>query len=394
MISVEYLTITQKTNTFCDSVTTFNKLLQVDSSLTIAGGKITFKDSFSCDYQITSGEILGKEQRYFHTQFSIDDDTEGALLEFSEFLKTVRTILSKVGNQPETLWDDISLHYSRLAYNIIHRIENLMRKLIANFMLTTVGVQWVDEAAPSEVKEAIGKGKRKDYINVLHNVDFIHLADFLLKPYSNTSQADIVKHVRAATTLEDIAALKQVLPESNWNRYFSVLVNCEDSYLKKQWTELYELRCKVAHNAIVSRHDYDQIRRLADDLEEKLKDAIAKLPQLRVPEAEVTDIAENAAENASLLLGDFITAWRILESQVQRKAAELGKPTLSITKAAEVLRDAGTFDESKFNALRKTFEIRNHVIHPTALTMSEVDLRGAIATIIVLIESIGCFKER
>jgi hypothetical protein len=394
MTSVEYLTITQKTNTFCNSEATFNKLLQVDSSLTITGGKIIFNESFSCDYQITSGEVHGKEQRYFHTKFSIGDETEDSLLEFSEFLKKIRTIISKVGNPPETLWDDISLHYSRLAYNIIHRIENLMRKLIANFMLTTVGVQWVDETAPSEIKEVIGKGKRNDYINVLHNIDFIHLADFLIKPYSNTSQADLTKLVRNATTLEDIASLKRVLPESNWNRYFSALVKCEDSYLQKRWTELYELRCKVAHNAIVSRQDYDQITLLSRDLEEKINDALLKLPQLKVPEAEVTDIAENAAENSNSLLGDFVTAWRILERHVQYKAAELGTPTDSITKAAEALREAGTFDETKFNALRRTFEIRNHVIHPTELTMSELDLRGAIATILLLIETIGYFEDK
>jgi hypothetical protein len=344
MISVEYFIITEKTNTFCDSVSTFNKLLQVDSTLLINGGQITFKDKFTCDYKITSGEILGKEQRYFHTNFSIQGSSDSDLIEFSEFLKTVRTILSKLGSQPETLWDDISFHYSKIAYDIIHRTENLMRKLIANFMLVTIGVQWINETAPPEVKEVIGKGKRKDYINILHNVDFIHLADFLVKPYSSTSQVELSKNIKSATTIDDLELLKSMLPESNWNRYFSTLVNCADTYLQKRWTDLYELRCKVAHNAIVSKLDFDQISALASELDEKLRDALDKLPQVKIPETEVTYIAENAATNISTILGDFISAWRLLEKQLLAKRDQLNIKTRSMPDVGKELMLMGVIN--------------------------------------------------
>lgn len=389
MTTVEYLSITEKSNTFCDSVSTFNKLLQVDSTLVINGGKIAFKDSFICDYKITSGEIQSKEQRYFHTYFSINGEGEADLVQFLDFLRTVRSILAKIGSQPETLWDDISFYYSRIAYNIIHKIENLMRKLIANFMLTTVGVQWVNETTPPEVKEVISKGKRKDYINVLHNVDFIHLADFLIKPYSNTSPLELNKKIRGAATIEDLGIIKTLLPESNWNRYFSNLVSCEDTFLQRRWSELYELRCKVAHNAIVTRQDFEQISTLAKELEEKLVDALNKLPQVKVPEAEVNNVAESAAENVSSVLGDFISVWRILEQHIDKKSAELGCKPHHTFEAMKTLRQHGVFNREQFAELREVYNIRNHIVHPTDIILSEADIILAIQKILRFIDDLG-----
>lgn len=389
MITVEYLSITEKSNTFCDSVSTFNKLLQVDSTLVINGGIIVFKDSFTCDYKITSGEIQSKEQRYFHTYFSINGENETDLAQFMDFLRTVRSILAKIGSQPETLWDDISFYYSRIAYNIIHKIENLMRKLIANFMLTTVGVQWVNEATPPEVKEVISKGKRKDYINVLHNVDFIHLADFLIKPYSNTSPLELNKKIRGATTIEDLGIIKTLLPESNWNRYFSSLVSCEDSFLQRRWSELYELRCKVAHNAIVTRQDFEQISTLAKELEEKLIDALNKLPQVKVPETEVNNVAESAAENVSSVLGDFISVWRILEQHIDKKSAELGHESHHTFEAMKTLRQHGVLNREQFAELREVYNIRNHIVHPTDIVLSEADIILAIQKILRFIDDLN-----
>ncbi len=54
MICVEYLIIVEKSNTFCDSEATFNKLLQVDSTLIVSKGVIKHKGVFSYNYLIMS----------------------------------------------------------------------------------------------------------------------------------------------------------------------------------------------------------------------------------------------------------------------------------------------------------------------------------------------------
>lgn len=305
MATVEYLAIIQKSNTFCDSVNSFNRLIQVDSAIVIKAHKIVYKNDFGCDYKINSGEVQGKEQRYFHLHFSTENESPENLDKFAEFLKSIRAVLARLESQPTTLWDDISYFYCNSSYPLIHEIENLMRKLISNFMLITVGVDWVDQASPAEIKAIIAKGKRKDF-NALHNIDFKDLADFLLKPYSSVSGEELQKKIKDATTSDDVLQIKRMLPESNWSRYFSNLVSCDDTFLQKRWMELYDLRCRIAHNALVSKADYTRIKQLTTELKEKLNEAINKLPQVQVPSEQVALVSENAAASATASLVTFL----------------------------------------------------------------------------------------
>ena len=123
---------------------------------------------------------------------------------------------------------------------------------------------------------------------MLDTVDFINLTDFLLKPYSKTDPPELHSRIEKASNIDDLKDLKQHIPESNWTRYFSDLVDCEDGYLQKRWKQLYDLRCKVAHNSIIDKSDLVNIKILVSDLEVKLQDGIKKLPQLKVPETQVS----------------------------------------------------------------------------------------------------------
>jgi hypothetical protein len=296
--------------------------------------------------------------------------------------------MSKLGGSPETLWDDISFHYSRDSYTLIYRIENLMRKLIANFMLVTVGAEWIVKSAPREIKEAISKSKRKEYLNVLHTIDFIQLADFLLRPYSTCIDQDIIMRLRKAETAEELGELKSLVPQSNWSRYFSSLVECNDEYLQKRWNDLYKLRCKVAHNAIVTKTDYDETRRLAEELAAKLEDAIKKLPQVKVPAAEVEQVAEDAASRISNLMGEFVASWRTLEEHVLDVASRHGEKTKDFKSALEVLHKNGVLHGRRDRALRLR-QLRNHVVHPTGVTVSPQQLERALSEIRDLIEVVS-----
>jgi hypothetical protein len=371
---VEYLAVIEKANTFCDSAPAFTKLLQVDSTISVAAAKISYKNIFSCQYLITSGEIEGKEQRFFHLKFGLPRTGVVDLENFALLLKSVRAMLAKIGAKVAVLWDDISFEYSRQAYEMVYSTENLMRKLITNFMLIKVGVHWVNEATPPEVKEVIGKTKREDYLNPLHNVDFIHLADFLVKPYSNTTNVDLIKQLRSVQTVDDIQKLKDQLPLSNWNRYFSNLVDCEDTYLNARWSELYELRCKIAHNAFVTKIDFETIRTLSADLNDKIRDAIEKLPQVTVPTDEVKNIAENAVQNINVVYGDFIFAWKELEEMIFEKAKSEGFSGRGVRSALMHLSKIGFVTEGDITEIELVSEIRNFVIHPSDRTPSEAEI--------------------
>ncbi|MBL8869711.1 MAG: hypothetical protein JNK90_07945 [Planctomycetaceae bacterium] len=391
---VEYLLIVQKADTFCDSKEAFTALLSVDSSIQIEGGTALFKQDLRFGYAIASGDVKGKSQRYFHLRFTANDcDTPEKIDRFAAFLKVVRSVMNRMGSQPETLWDDISFHYSTNAYKLIHRVENLMRKLIANFMLITVGAEWMDESAPKEVKEAIGKSKRKEYLNVLHTVDFIHLADFLLRPYSEVTVDQMHERLQKANSLDDLNDLKMLTPRSNWSRYFSDLVDCDDKYLKKRWDSLYDLRCKVAHNAIVDKADYEQIATIAKELEHKIEDAIRKLPQVEVPHTEIDQIAESAASSVSEMMGDFVSAWRLLEGRAIKNAGHIGGRSTNFRQAIDTLRKSGDLDSHQFTIASELSQLKNHLIHPTGVSVSTEELRNAIRSILALIAALGGFEK-
>src|SRR5262249_2738981 len=159
-----------------------------------------------------------KNQRYFHLQFTWDGDPNGppeTLERFLSLLKKVRKTVAQAEGEIETLWDDLSALYAIKAYPLIHEIENLMRRLIANFMLVTVGREWLQETLPKAVEDAVRSSKRKDYLNVLHSVDFIHLGDFLFAPYSKKTSQDLYAKLKLVQTQEDAKALLEFVPESN-----------------------------------------------------------------------------------------------------------------------------------------------------------------------------------
>lgn len=387
---VEYLVIMPKSESFCDSIETFNRLLQVDSSILINKDRIYHKNESSYKYESTGNEVTGREQRYFQLRFTMDKQTksEGEDIEnLTSFLKIIRGIIIRLGGQVETLWDDISFYYSQKAYPIIHEIENLMRKLIANFMLITIGKDWITETSPSEIQEATNKSKRKDYVNVLHTVDFIDLASFLVKPYSKKSNQELYNKLRKAQGLEDIQELQNYIPRSNWQRYFSSLVACEDTYLSKRWEDLYDLRCKVAHNAIITKVDLERILSLSNDLREKLHDALTKLPQVEVPKSEREYVAENAVTNFGGVFGEFIIAWRQLEQRLILIAKRYNYKPRNSHMAVEALRKEGHLSQKQYDHFYMLNKTRNEIVHYAAVPLSESEIRQQISEILELTNS-------
>jgi hypothetical protein len=65
---------------------------------------------------------------------------------------------------------------------------------------------------------------------------------------------------------EDAAALKDLIPQSIWKRCFADLVDCEDLYLKTCWEKLDELRCKVAHNALMTAKYLEDTQKLISEV--------------------------------------------------------------------------------------------------------------------------------
>jgi len=371
-ITVEYLAIFRRTDSFCDSASSFTRLLEVDSEIRAPGGDIHFKGERTCGFRLSDGTVATKPQRFFHLYFTWDGDPDTdleALKRFLALLKKVRGTVVQAGGEIETLWNDLSSHYAEKAYPLIHEIENLMRRLIAHFMLVTVGREWAQETLPKAVQEAVNNSKRKDYLNILHTVDFIHLGDILFRPYSKMTPQELFAKVKAVETVEDAKALQEFVPESNWKRYFATLVACEDGYLKSRWEQLYELRCKVAHNALMTSTDLEEIQKLVGDVKPILQNAIENLSEVTVSPEDAELVAETAARTVNETVGEFITCWQELEASIEHRMEILGKPNRRIYSARDLVRQ-GVLDPSWMEKYEKIRQIRNSIVHGPATAVS------------------------
>lgn len=308
---VEYLSVINSKESFCKSIPSFNNLLQSYDNVTISGNFIKF-ENVSFGYEVQFGEIKEDAQRFFHVKLNCSEKKN--LDKFKLLIKCVRTLLAKASEKPpEILWDDISSELANKAYPVVHEIENMMRKLITKFMLTNIGLAWTKDTVPKEVSESIKTKKTTPTQNYLYEADFIQLSNFLFKEYSTANSRKLVEKLGAASDISDLdlTELKELVPQSNWERYFSPIVDCKSDYLQTRWEKLYELRCMVAHNKFLCLDDYDEICRIAEEVKEKLIQAIDNLDKVHVSEAQKEDVAENIASSMNSLYGEFIRSWNM-----------------------------------------------------------------------------------
>lgn len=316
MFRVEYLVTVDQKDSFCTTAAAFNNLLKTIDGVSITKTELNF-GSLLLAYELQTGEILCDKQRYFHLKLTLQ--AESHLQQFEVLLKSIRSLLHKASGKPaQTLWDGVSLYYAQRAYPLIHDLENTMRKLITKFMITNVGLGWASETVPREVVESVkSKIARPDH-NYLYEVDFIQLSNFLFKEYTTVTMVVLADRIKKATSITDLAIddLKQAIPRSNWDRYFSALVRCEGEYLKVRWDKLYEKRNLVAHNRPIAKFDLDEIVRLCDELRSKLQQALESLDQITIADDDRELVSESAAISKSANYGEFLVLWNRLHQQL------------------------------------------------------------------------------
>lgn len=308
-LKVEYLAIINSKEGFCNSVSSFNNLIQSYGSIDIKSKWLTF-DGVKFDYDVQKGEIQNNNHVFFHVRLGCQNESNVEV--FQSLLKSIRTILAKAAEKPvEVLWDDVSSSLSTAAYPVIHEIENMMRKLITKFMLTKIGLGWTKEAVPREVLESVKTKRNTSGNNYLFETDFIQLSDFLFKPYSTANSTKLMEKVRSATSANDINIdeLKELVPTSNWERYFQPIVSCKSEYLQTRWARLYELRCLVAHNNFIGHEDYESICKISGEVKEKLGEALNKLDRINMSPEQKEEVAENIATTVSSTHAELIGVW-------------------------------------------------------------------------------------
>jgi uncharacterized protein YutE (UPF0331/DUF86 family) len=383
-IVVEYLVLADPKKGVGTTLESLRHLLQAHEEIVLDGEALRFRGK-QFSFTISAGKVVTSGDCFFHMKLGCS--APDSLVEFAAALQAIRSIVGQFSPVPaQTLWDGVGYHYATMAYPIIHRVENQMRKLITKFMFINVGVGWTKSNVPEEVHESIRASKKTEH-NFLFGTDFIQLANFLFKPYAIRSQAELTalmeSSVKANTGLLP-ADLEPFLAKSNWTRYFQQVVDCDASYLEKRWARLYELRCVIAHNSILSRSDYEDIKKLSDEPGDKLESAVAKVAKVEMGETERESVAVEAA-SIDQCHGKFLTHWKKFDQGLREamvdslpivRTADLWRPDL-IRRMMLDLVGAKLVDPKTAEEWRNLNMMRNVIVHDARISYSAVEIAQA-----------------
>lgn len=292
-MKTEFLILIPDDEAFCSSKKAFIDFLKVDALISVSGQKITYrkspksKESVTARFRIETNKVKSKQERYF--LLALETDDESRVDEFSELCDRLKSIAERISpgtTAVNTLWDGVGRLYAEKAYPIINEVENLMRRLITKFMLVTVGMNWSKDAINPELFKKIENFEDEEpYLNDLYKLDFIHLSQVLFEKKRDISLEELDR-LLAKTNFdnEDKEKILRYVPKSNWEKYFSSLIEEKDRSLEKKWELLYKLRNKVAHNRNVKKSEFEQIKGLAGDIKEIIGKATAKLGEIDLNE--------------------------------------------------------------------------------------------------------------
>lgn len=289
----ELLLLVPDDESFCSSKKAFVEFLNIDALISVSGQKISYrraaksKELVSVRFRVETDKVKSKQERYF--LLTLECQEEALLDEFNELCDRIRVIgerLSPGKTAINTLWDDVGRIYAEKSYPLINEVENLLRRLIAKFMLITVGVNWSrDTIHPDLFKKIESFNDPEPYINDLFKLDFIHLKQVLFEKKRDISLEELDRLLsRTKFSDEDKEKIQKYIPKSNWEKYFSELIEDRESSLEKKWELLYKLRNKVAHNRHVKKEEFDKIKGLTTQIKEILAKASAKVGEIDLNE--------------------------------------------------------------------------------------------------------------
>ncbi|WP_072055708.1 HEPN domain-containing protein [Aliivibrio fischeri] len=372
MFKVEYLVLFDSNKTQCKTVSALKNLLQADSNVSIDGSKVTFTQKVA-DLSIKLGKKEDKTHIYFNVVVKCKDESE--LEWFSSLLKSIRRSLALVTKSTYVVWDDLSLHYTSQAYPLISNIENMMRQLITKFMLTNVGLGWTKDRLPTDVQLSVNMNNKDT--NYLYNVDFIQLKNFLFSENYPSHKENLIKKFKSAKDISEIniEEIKTLIPESNWDKYFEAIVDCEAERLKKRWDLLYDFRCKVAHNKDFTKSSLEDVKKLVDELSPILGKAILALDNISVAEEEKDAVFEKLLTNYDIVFSKFMARIHRLESLLDNMCLFYNIDSRhydhsSLHEKIRTLQNAGLISNEQAVIMHMARKVRNQLVHNNEFDMS------------------------
>lgn len=310
-VVVEYLIIVKQEDDFCNSAKAFLSFLAIDGCLKILEENNTItmcyedENKFTVSYSLLSDLLPSKKERYFKLQLTSNEKNQ--LNEFDKLTNRLEKIFRKLHTEIRIniLWSDVARQYAIQGYGLINEVENLVRRLIEDFMAINVGWDWYKYHIPVEVsnRETHLKDTDSDY---LHSVYFSDLKTILFKgqrDFNFRNIEDIQKFVerrisekKTAISIEDFQG---VISKSLWEKHFSKVTEYKKSDLESDLEKLNGLRNQIAHNRHINRQTLGMIQNISKKIIKTLKLEIDNLPNNKLT-------PEEQKYQVEIILSDFI----------------------------------------------------------------------------------------
>lgn len=340
-----------------------------------------------CKIKISEKNTRDSEGVVYSITFLSDSDDEPIKL-----LKKFRQVVSNIKDENQKniaileLRNDFAKDRSEKLYSNIYTLENSIRKLISKFMLETLGMKWY-EATPQDVKNTV-KGEYKWNNDCLYHLDFIQLSYFLTTPYADKGGNiidELKKYIDKEITEQEKKELRLFIPKNNWDRYFNDLVDCDSERFKSNWEKLYEYRCDIAHNRIISQNEYDECLKNCNEMQKIIDDAVGKLDSVEITEEEKKNTAERTLDGVNMHLKsnlfpeNFINAlsgastitspFQPLIEQLSSCSQSFSKSFDGITAFSKCLPNSGSL--TSFNLLGERIKDSLFITPPTTMKILE-----------------------
>src|SRR5699024_5255470 len=228
-MKIEYIIVKEK-NEICSDRSTFLKLLETNSDLEIDEDNLSYSEC-EITFSLTCEESDDESEIIFHLIIESKDEIENDLNNLNTVSRGIRKTIKGSGYsfQFNTIWDETSQHYCKKSYPLINTVENLMRKLIFQFMLKSIGSKWIKETFQQQLKQKISQtAERNDVEDLLkdslYHADFVQLIELLFERYTKVQSVnDLFKRLENVEEFDEVEKIKNLKPQSNWERYFSDL---------------------------------------------------------------------------------------------------------------------------------------------------------------------------
>lgn len=343
----------------CDTKEPFKKIIQDSKQLKIIKNQI-LSETYKCSFNINIGEVKGKKQRFFSIKFK--EKEEKNLKNYKTLLRDFKKILTEKNIILEVLRDDISFHYATLAYPIIHKVENLMRKFILYFMIVAIGKEWKNKSTEQIIKKL--NSDENNYKSKIQELSFGELGDFLFNTYQEQEKDTLINKLKMLEnnniTEKDIFELRSFIPKSNWDKYFKDKVECEDKHLSKMWKELTLLRNKVAHNKDFSESDMHKVQDLSKKVTNEINKAIISIEKLELDQFEKDQLSEEIISSLNEDAKNYFETWNEIMLNFSN-IKDMDKA--SYNEKLQYLKDNEFIDNDLFKKLNKIYFTRSALLH-------------------------------